>query len=175
MWKAIKDYEGLYEINDFGEVKSLERKVKKQDGYRTVKEKIICQKPNECGYPIVQLCKDGKKSYFAVHRLVAITFLDNPNNLPQVNHKDENKLNNCVSNLEWCTAKYNTNYGSRIERVSTKRKLPIQQFDLQGNLIKEWDSAKDIQDNLGYPTSNICSACKGRQKTAYNFVWRYKL
>ena len=105
IWKDIEGYEGHYRISNFGRVYSI-------------KSGILLKQKNKRGYLEVGLCKNGKHRYMQTHRLVALNFIPNPENLPHVNHKDENKQNNCVSNLEWCTVEYNINYGSRTERAT---------------------------------------------------------
>ena len=112
IWKDIKGYEGLYQISNYGEVKSLEKKA----GFSTRKEKILKQHLDKDGYVKVYLCKNNKVKFLSVHRLIAEAFIPNPNNFPQINHKDENKQNNKIENLEWCTCKYNINYGTRTKR-----------------------------------------------------------
>ena len=107
-WKDIKNYEGLYQISNTGKVKSLARIYKN----RKCEEKILFPSITPKGYYRLGLCKKGNIKYYYIHRLVAETFISNPNNLPLVNHKDENKLNNCISNLEWCNNEYNINYGN---------------------------------------------------------------
>ena len=107
IWKNIAGYEGLYEVSSFGRVRSL----------RFGKTKILKPGKNKKGYLRVSLCKNGKQKTFFVHRLVAQAFLENPQNLPQINHKDENKQNNRLENLEWCSCDYNNNYGTRNERA----------------------------------------------------------
>ena len=102
IWKEIYGYEGRYQISDFGVVKTVYKEF----------EKELKQQENHKGYYTVSLCKNGKHKTFFVHRLVAMAFLENPQNLPEVNHKDENPKNNCLSNLEWCDRKYNMNYGN---------------------------------------------------------------
>lgn len=119
VWKPIKYYEGLYEISNYGRVKSVERTVYSSDGERIcgyVKEHYVPQHDNGRGYLFVSLWKDNKSKREYVHRLVALTFIDNPTRLPQVNHKDEDKQNNYVENLEWCDATYNNTYGTKITR-----------------------------------------------------------
>lgn len=112
-WKNIIGFENLYQISSLGRVKSLGNgKTWKK------KEKIIKQVINKDNYCYIMLYKEGKRKNYKVHRLVAQAFLPNPQNLPQVNHKDENPSNNCVDNLEWCTAKYNCNYGNHKENLS---------------------------------------------------------
>ena len=107
IWKDIENYDGIYQISNFGRVKSLSRQTK------SGKYKEIIKKPSLAGrgYYRLALCKNGKPKYYYIHRLVAKAFIPNPNNLPLVNHKDENKLNNNVNNLEWCDSEYNMNYG----------------------------------------------------------------
>lgn len=116
-WKDIPDYEGKYQVSNMGRVKSLNYARRKQ--VKVLRPGIEKTR----GYLSVTLLKDGKQKTKPVHRLVAIAFIPNPNDLPQVNHKDENKLNNCVDNLEWCNAKYNCNYGHRNMKISQKLKL----------------------------------------------------
>ena len=124
IWKDIPGYEGIYAVSNFGKVKSLQRTRKGSYGsIRIVYEKILNHKIDKDGYHIVTLSKEGKTKCIGVHRLVAQAFLPNIYNLPMVNHKDENPSNNFVDNLEWCTAKYNNNYGTAIERrLETKLK-----------------------------------------------------
>ena len=116
-WKSIPGYEGLYEVSSYGRVKSLERYKSNNGGIQLIKEKILKPHNTKKGYLTVQF----HNKIFKVHRLVAQAFIPNPDNLPMVNHKDEDKTNNNVDNLEWCTAKYNSNYGTSIERmINTK-------------------------------------------------------
>lgn len=123
IWKDIRDYEGLYQISNNGNVKSLGRWVNyKNKGKKWQEGKILKPLVKKGGYLHVGLWKNGKVKFFIVHRLVAQAFIPNPNNLPQVNHKDENKENNVVKNLEYCDAKYNSNYGTRNKRVAEKMK-----------------------------------------------------
>ena len=127
IWKDIPGYEGIYVVSNFGKVKSLQRTRKGSYGsIRIVYEKILNHKIDKDGYHIVTLSKEGKTKCIGVHRLVAQAFLPNIYNLPMINHKDENPSNNFVDNLEWCTAKYNRNYGTSIERgLETKLKNGI--------------------------------------------------
>ena len=106
IWKDIKDFEGLYQVSNLGNVRRI-----KFINNKIEKEKITMLKPNKNIYLQVMLCKNGKTKRKNVHRLVAETFIDNPNNYDCVNHKDENKHNNSINNLEWCTRIYNMNYG----------------------------------------------------------------
>lgn len=137
------------------------------------------------GYLQVYLYKDGKRKFCKIHRLVASAFLDNPDNLPQVNHKDENKTNNNVENLEWCTSKYNCNYGTRGLRITENQlnrhdqSIPIDMLSIQGELIGQFSSASEaerwLRDN-GFPKANISAisrCCNGKRKSAYGFKWHY--
>lgn len=118
-WRDIKGYEGLYQVSNIGKVKSLARTVMRSNGrLMTIRERILKLRPDKGGYVRVCLSKDAVETDYFVHRLVAIAFIDNPHNLPEVNHKDENKKNNSVDNLEWCTSLYNNNYGSHNENHS---------------------------------------------------------
>ena len=119
-WRPIEGYEGLYEVSNTGLIRSLDRFVGNRN---RIKGKILSINIKKGGYCSVVLSKYGKMKGYQVHRLVAQAFIPNPDNLPQVNHIDEDKSNNCVDNLEWCTAKYNINYGTRQERaIDTKVK-----------------------------------------------------
>lgn len=122
IWKDIPDFEGLYQVSNLGNVKTLDKYVGtgiKHNSKVKRKEKLLKQY-NKRGYLQVSLSKNHKRYYFSVHRLVAQAFIPNPDNLLQVNHKDENPMNNCIENLEWCTAKYNCNYGTRNKRIYNK-------------------------------------------------------
>lgn len=177
-WLPIEDYED-YEVSNYGRVKSLNYN-------HTNQEQILKQYTNIYGYQQVGLWKDGKRKRFFVHRLVASAFIDNPNNYEQVNHKDECKTNNHVENLEWCTAEYNCNYGSWIEKHSGENhplygKLgkehptskQITQLTLSGEVVRNWDSAIDIKRELGYHNQCISSCCSGRYKSSYGYKWVY--
>ena len=164
IWCPIKGYEGLYEVSDYGRVKSL----------KFGKERILKPRRDKDGYLFVTLYKNGDHKTCKVHRLVAQTFIPNPDNLPQVNHKDEDKENNSVQNLEWCDRKYNYNYGTRIQRISEKNSKPVLQYTKSGEFVKEWKSARDVQRNLGYFGTYISSCCLGKRKSAYGFIWKFK-
>ena len=157
--KDIKGYEGLYAITPEGEVWSYKSKMFLKPGV------------NNIGYLYVNLCKNGKRKSYVIHRLVAMAYLPNPENLPEINHKDENKTNNCLQNLEWCNRKYNINYGNRIERMVSSNKKPILQYTLNGEFVREWPSATDVGKEV---KNNICHCLKGDYKTAYGYKWFYK-
>lgn len=131
---------------------------------------------NNCnGYNMIGL--DGV--YKGRHIWIALTFIPNPNNLPEVNHIDENKMNCCVDNLEWTDRKGNCNHGTRNKRIGEKNtngKLskPVAQYSINMELIKVWPSAREIERQLGFAPQNISKCCNGKRKTAYGFIWRYK-
>jgi hypothetical protein len=171
IWKPIVGYEELYEINNYGDVKSL-KKICKNNYFRN-ENKILKLSKNKNGYISVRLNKDGKAHTFNVHRLVAETFIPNPNNYPEVNHKDENKWNNCVENLEWCTRKYNANYGFSSKKAGEKLRKKVVMFDLNNNMLKKFDSLTLAHKETNIPISSISNCCNGRQKKAGDYFWRY--
>lgn len=182
VWKNIEGYEELYQVSNFGRVKSLNYK-------RSGKERILKQQPNNNGYLIVGLCKNNICKKFLVHRLVAQMFIPNNQNLFYVNHKDENPKNNHVDNLEFCSHEYNMNYGTILERKresmkgkhhyhteETKRKMskPILQYTKDGVFIREWIGINTASRELNIDNGDICRCCKGQQKSAGNYIWKYK-
>lgn len=122
IFKPIKGYEGLYEVSNLGRVKSLPKYHHTRFSGYTEKERILKCRIDSYGYQMVTLCKNKKQKNYLIHRLVANTFLENPYNYDSINHKDENKLNNCVENLEFCDRYYNNNYGTRNKRISNTLK-----------------------------------------------------
>lgn len=182
-WKDIKGYEGLYQVSNMGRVKSLDRYRKNgidENNICFIKGKILSPaKQKDSGYMFVSLSKNRKTKGFRVHRLVAEAFIPNPNKYKCVNHKDENKQNNKVDNLEWCTYKYNLNYGTKIDRYKKTMRLnygrQINQYDLQGNFIKKWNSVIEAEEYLNKKRASvgICSCCKGRLKKSYGYRWEY--
>lgn len=173
-WRPIKDFEGLYEVSNLGEVRSLGRCVKaNKSGTRFVKDRILSKGNSRNGYLSVVLSKDGKHHCVSVHRLVALAFIQNPNNYREVNHKDENKHNNRVENLEWCDRVYNANFGTGVARCSIKRLKPVRMFNLQGDFIKEFASAREANIITGVSYKNISSVCRGHRRCAGNYLWRF--
>lgn len=182
IWRDIDGYIGLYQVSNYGRVKSLDN-YDICNGYKRFRKgKILKQTNHNQGYKSVNLYKDKKAKTYTVHRLVAQEFLPNPNNLPEVNHKDENKLNNCVENLEWCDKKYNMNYGTCIQRMTeklTNRKdfsKPVLQFTKYGVFVAEYPSTTEAHRQTGVNQSSISHCCrkKPRYKSAGGFVWCYK-
>ena len=154
-WKPIKDHDG-YEVSSYGNVRNPHK--------RELKKFL-----NNTGYYRVSL---GTERLHFVHRLVAQAFVDNPNGYPIVNHKDENKTNNNVENLEWCTYKYNSNYGNTPQRCSEKQRMPVVQVLPNGECVL-WESLRAVERELGYNHSNISKVCKGYYKTAYGCHWHF--
>lgn len=174
-WRDIKGYEGLYQVSNLGRVRSLDRIIKFKSSSRFHKGQIISIKNSKTGYCLVNLHRNSKQKMFLIHRLVAQAFIDNPEDLPCVNHKDENKLNNQVDNLEWCTYQYNTSYGTTIKRIAEKLSIPILQYDLYGNFIREYNSITDATKCLSLNSrTNIWNALNGICKSSGGFIWKYK-
>ena len=167
--KDIPNFEGLYAITEDGQVWSYKRK------------KFLKRGINECGYPYVGLRQGNKCKQFFVHRLVALTYIPNPHNYPEVNHMDEDKMNPHVSNLEWCTHAYNLNYGTRIkkqaESLSKYRKANPQPTNVKAvyciELDKTYSTIKQAADELSINGDSISACCRGRLKTAGKYHWTY--
>lgn len=178
IWKDIKGYEGLYQISNLGRVKSLEKTIIRKNGIKQhFKEKILSNWVGEYVYTI--LYKNGKGKTYAIHSLVAKAFLPNLNDKSIVNHKDEDKHNNKVSNLEWCDYIYNNNYNLKSEKTKEKLKNGklskiVYQYDLKGDLIRRWESTKEIERKLKYKNQSISACCLLKQATAYGYIWRYE-
>jgi len=171
--KNIDGFDGMYQVSECGKVYSNWHS-------KTIEMKqLITNK----GYLKVNLYNNGIIKTYVVHRLVAMKFILNPQNKPQVNHIDGNKQNNNVSNLEWATAKENTKHaydtGLKIQKKGSESKLSksVIQLDLQNNVIKIWDCMMDVQRELGFNLAHIVGCCKLKvgRKTAYGFKWRYNV
>ena len=192
IWKDIVGYEGLYQVSNLGRVKSLAYEVtyyrERTNSYvtRPHKEQIVKPVTRQHGYLGVMLYgKGGHKTRgfktFSIHRLVAEAFIPNPDGLPEVNHKDENKQNNTVDNLEWITRKGNVNYGTTQQRRANnrinndKRCKRVMQISLDGKIIAEYPSLAEVQRQTGYSSSNIWNFINGKNtnKHQYGFIWRY--
>lgn len=173
VWKDVLGYDGLYQVSNKGQVKSMYFHSQKGKG-NNLKEnpKILTPGVDSYGYNIVSLCNGDTKKTFTVHRLVAETFIPNPDNLPCINHKDEDKQNNCVENLEWCTVEYNNSYGTKGERTAQTLKKKVYQYDQEMNFIAVYDGAIDAEKETGVSRSSICLCIKGRTKTAGGFIWK---
>ena len=169
VWKDVKGYEGLYQVSNLGNIKSLERYTSTGN---YVEERMLKQRIHS-GYYRVNLSRDGTQRTISIHRIVALAFISNPNNYNVINHKDENKENNSIDNLEWCTNLYNLTYGTAIERRVKEKKKEIAQLDMLGNLLRYWHGAIDVQNELGYNQGNIIKCAKGKIKYSNGYKWKY--
>lgn len=168
-WEQIPGFEGLYEINNLAQIRNAKSDILKQQIKR---EKYTC-------YKVVHLWKDGRYHHKGVHRLMAETFLPNPEELPIVNHKDEDGTNNLLSNLEWCDRSYNASYGSAPKKISkafkgkeSEKRIPVQQIK-DGVVIKEYACAGDAEKETGISMANIRLVCRGKRKSAGGYTWAY--
>lgn len=162
VWKDCKHYEGLYQVSSEGRFWSVRL------------QKYIKPFVKDNGYLAIGLInKYGKRVKEYVHRIVALTFIPNPNNYPDVNHIDEVKSNNRVDNLEWISHKDNCNYGNRNIAMAKKKSKKVYQYDLNGNFIKEYDSVTEAAKYTGGYKSNISACCLGKVKSACGFTWKY--
>ena len=180
LWKDIKGFEGLYQVSTWARVRSLDRWVVYKNGRKYFykgkvlkRRKILKPVCGKDGYLRVHLFKDGKRTNFLLHRLVAKAFIPNPDNLPLVNHKDEVKDNNYPYNLEWCTDEYNQHYGTAIKRRAEKHSKKVYQYDKDYNLIKIWYSAAEAGRN-GFLRSHVNACCLGKYKTHKGYIWSYE-
>lgn len=179
IWKPIEGYEDRYEVSNLGRVRSLDMVLPcNSNGVRSTRVRrgvIRRHHIGHTGYHYVMLMDGKRNKNFRVHRLVAAAFVPNPHHLPEVNHKDEDKNNNRADNLEWCTSKYNHNYGSTIERAADKLRRPVYQMSMRGVIIQEFASVTDAANAVGTSSSCISRCCQGRYgyKSACGFRWKY--
>lgn len=187
VWKDIEGFEGLYEVSSLGRIKTLHY-------YGGNQTRILKLQSDKNGYLTVGLHKGGVTYQKKVHRLVAIAFIPNPENLPQVNHKDEDKENNCVENLEWCTSKYNVNYGNhslhaaqaqmgkrhtvehimkiRANAPGSKAVLMINPGDM--SIVAEYVSGSEAARQIRGTATNVAYACRNQGTKYKGYFWRYK-
>lgn len=178
IWKSVCGYEGYYEVSNFGRIRSVDRIILRKNGAKLpLKSRILPQQKYYGNSTIprlrVNLCKNGVNKVFSVHRLVAKAFISNPNCLAQVNHKDENPLNNHVDNLEWCDNIYNHNYGTRNQRQAKSLCKCVDCYDLNMNYIATFDSIKEAAEHYSLDASTIVKVCKGKNKYTKQYVFRY--
>jgi hypothetical protein len=173
-WKPIKNYEGLYEVSNLGRIKSLERTYIGKGGKTyPIHEKILKPANHKEGYCFVYLCKDTKKQFCYIHRLVAETFIQNIENKPCVNHIDCDPSNNCVDNLEWCTQQENIQYSSKLGRQKGSNHTPIIATNLQTGEELYFESQNEAERQLNILHSNINSVLKGRYKQTGGYIFKY--
>ena len=188
IWKDIEGYEGKYEVSNLGRVRSLDYTIMQPNAHDrhlqpiTYKGKMIKPHEQNSGYLQIGLRDENGKRQFLVHRLVAVAFIPNPDNLPDINHKDENRHNNHADNLEWCTKKYNVNYGNARQHLSDTHRnhpnlsMPVEQLSKNGEVLKEYQSANEASRQTGISLSGITRCCNGEKhyKSAGGYRWRYK-
>lgn len=162
-WRDIPGYEGLYQASNLGRIRSIYR-------YK----KILTPYIDKNGYLRVRLYKNKVGIYKGIHKWVAETFISNPNNFIEINHKNEIKTDNRVENLEWCDNLYNIHYGTGIERGTTKRSKKVKQYDLYNNTIKSYKSLSEASRINNISIANIHKVCVGQRKTAGGYVWEFE-
>ena len=160
VWRPIKDYEGRYEVSSLGRV-------------RSVFHNIVLTPDTARGYKRVTLFNKGIRDRRMVHILVAEAFIPNLYNKPHINHIDENRANNAVSNLEWCTPKENCNHGTRNLKISSRVSKPVKQLTKSGELIRIWSSMTEASEKLGITLSEISVCTRLHHKSAGGYKWRY--
>lgn len=183
-FRDIENFEGLYQISNYGRVKSLERFKRNHTKVQKVEEQILKSHLNNRGYYYAMLNKEGEQNHKTIHRLIAQAFIPNPNNLPCINHIDGNKLNNSLDNMEFCTYSHNNKEAYRLglKKSAITGRLgydnwnskPICQYDLKGNFIKEWACSLEVKRQLGINASNITSCCRGERNKAGGYIWKYR-
>lgn len=162
-WKYIPGYEGLYMASTFGRILNA----------RTMS--FVCQynKGKHSYYKKVELWKNKSMKRYKVHRLIALTFMPNPNNLPQINHIDENPQNNHVNNLEWCDAKHNVNHGMRNAKGSIAQGNAVGLYSIDGDLVGVYSNARQAADAIGMSYDKVRAICMGKQKADGDYLLRY--
>lgn len=164
-WKPVPKFEGWYEVSNFGEVRSVNREVNYKTSGKSFRKGVILKpKIGKQGYKEVVLVINGKRHCYKVHKLVALAFLSNPLNLPCINHINEDKLDNRVCNLEWCSVQYNTLYSMPVTIIG--------QYDLSGNLIASFNHYTEAGNSVGGNKHGIFKCCNNKLKTYKGYVWK---
>ncbi len=177
VWKDIKDYEGYYQVSNLGRVRSVDRTFIREDGSTcTWSGRIRKLNPQTNGYLTVVLTKNNNSKRFRVHRLVAETFVPNPNNYPDACHKDENFLNNEASNLEWCEHKTNCNTPKRLEKLQNKGKWIIK-LSKNNEILHFYRNCAEASKETGIDYSSIYGCCENKPHhfTAGGYRWKYAI
>lgn len=190
-WRDVNGFEGLYQVSNKGRVKSVERLINYSDDRIYQYQSVIKKTSFNKGYVYVNLSKNSVSKSYKIHRLVAEAFIPNPDNKPQVEHIDTHRDNNYVWNLRWVTPKENQNNVLTIKHLSESQKgeknklygkygkehhssKPVLQYDLDGNFIREWECAMQIERELGINHSNVAACCRGRMKSCNKNRFKYK-
>ena len=176
-WRAIPGYDGLYEVSNYGGVRSLNYN-------HTGTTKQLAFKRHKSGYSFVTLCKDKIHKNSSVHILVALAFVPNPLGKHQVNHKDGDRGNNCFDNLEWVTASENIRHSFNVLGKISPAKgrmgkshyaaKPVFQYGLNGEFVKGWDCISDAARDIGCKPCQIINNIQGRNKTCHGYMWRFE-
>lgn len=177
-WKPIKNFEGLYEVSNMGRFRSVYKYKNTivrsgSSAVIPVRPKLLYLNKTQSGYYHIILYKESKRYEYAAHRLVAIHFCEGYKRGYVVNHKDEDKSNNKADNLEWCTELYNRRYGTAIQRTAESNWRKVAQYDLAGNLIATYDSAKEAAKVTGYNYVSLCEWCRGVHVPKNRYRWAY--
>jgi hypothetical protein len=170
IWRDIEGYEGIYQVSNLGNVKSLER-LSMQN--HLLKEKILKPRKITDGYLSVSLCKNNKVKQFSIHRLVATAFISNSSNKPYINHIDCDPSNNNVDNLEWVTQKENLQYASKLKRMNNDKKIPIIAINLTTKEETYFNSQTEAAEQLNLSVGNINNILKGKYKKTGNYTFKY--
>lgn len=189
-WRDVAGYDGYYQVSSCGRIKSVERYVQDRFGMKApyrIPEKILKPKRAHDGYLFVHLSKDGHAQPLRIHRLVAEAFIPNPNRLPTVNHKNEDKSDNRVENLEWCTPAYNNKYGTRTQRsqMNQKHRRNVRMLSLDGEMLRIFPTCLSAARYItGEPAgkslrvrvtdNNIRRACRLQRHKAYGYRWEFE-
>lgn len=171
-WKDVVGYEGIYKVSNLGRVLSIHR----INRGRTFGNKIRSPMVDRRNRYTMMLSKNGKTKVVVLARMVAEAFVknENPSIYTEVNHLDEDPSNNRADNLEWCTHKYNCNYGTRIQRIKEKQNIPVLQYTLDGKFVAEYASMHIAAEAINADAGHICDSCLGNRSYAYGYFWRYK-
>lgn len=178
IWLPIKGYEGFYEVSNFGKIRSLDRLVDGRWGVTHRKGRILTGGLDKDGYRLFILSKNGLRKTHKLHRLIAVTFIENPYGYSQINHKDGNKQNNRVDNLEWVTPQKNIQHAFTL---GLNKSSPLNwsicskavlQYTTDGKFIRQFPSMSEVERTLGIKVSRVSACCNGKNKTAGGFIWK---
>lgn len=171
IWKPVVGYEGYYEVSNLGRVRSIDRTIVDKKGMtKKLHGHMRMQQKQRNGYYSLILTRGGKSKRLLVHRLVGTAFVPNPNNLPEINHKDETRDNNRADNLEWCDRSYNNVYGERLKKQIKRQSKPVKQM-LNGDVIAVYPSAMEASRKTGITQGGISGCCRGELKTSGGYQW----